>query len=176
MNTTRRSARGGFSLVELMIVSLMVVILTAMISDTWSSVGRSVRDAVQRARVLEESQIVTEALRRDLSGYYPNAKLSKDDENQLLGRAATADGRLLLCFDADGDEVAEWGKPDVVIVYELQGSSLVRINETDKGRSYVVSPRVTKFAPLQLADGLKIQYTVEDGDFANSFTLVSRDP
>ena len=123
----------AFTLVEVMVVTAMTAFLFLMMSGMWHSVGRSMNDSLVEARVSQEAHFVLEVLRRDLGGFLPGEEKEEDDENKLVGRLATASKQLRLCFDSDNpDGLPDWGKPDTVIVYEVQDEQLLRIEQFNR--------------------------------------------
>jgi type II secretory pathway pseudopilin PulG len=169
--------RDAFTLVEVMVVTMMMAFACIMISGLWMTMGRCLTDTMAQVDVAQESHFALEVLRRDLGGFLPGEEKKEEDENKLVGRLATADGRLLLCFDGGKvNGMADWAKPDRVFVYAWKDGQLIRNEQTDKNESFIVSNHVTKFQPRQLGNGVSIELTIGRRDFQRTYRLVSQDP
>jgi type II secretory pathway component PulJ len=174
-DTSRR--RNAFTLVEVMVVTMMMAFTCIMMSGLWMTMGRCLTDTMAQVDVAREAHFALEVLRRDLGGFLPGKEKEDEDENKLVGRLATADGRLLLCFDGGKvNGMADWAKPDRVFVYTLTDGQLIRSEQTDKNESFIVSNHVTAFRPRQLGDGVSLELTVARRDFERTYRLISQDP
>ena len=169
--------RFAFTLVEVMIATAITAFLFLMMSGMWRGLMGSMNDSLTDARIAQEAHFVLEIMRRDLGGFLPGKEKEKKDENKLVGLLATGSKQFMLCFDddkADGDP--EWAKPDTVIVYEVQDEQLLRIEQTDKGKYIVVASHVTNFTPTQLADGVRVDFTITIEDISKTYTLICQGP
>ena len=167
----------AFTLVEVMIATAITAFLFVMMSGMWRGVTGTMNDSLIDAQISQEAHFVLEMMRRDLGGFLPGKEKEKKDENKLVGRLATAANQLMLCFDDDkADGVPEWGKPDTVIVYEVQDEQLLRIEQTNKGKFIVVANNITDFTPTQLANGVQVDFTVTFEGISKTYTLISQDP
>jgi type II secretory pathway component PulJ len=177
MRAANGRRRGGFSLVELMIVATMTSVLLIMISGFWTSFGRSLADGVAQARTAGEATLALETLRRDLSGHLPGTTTGLQPVGRYVGRLVTDGGtRLMLCFDgAPANGSADWASPDTVITYEVQDGRLVRLDQQTMG-TFVVADRVDQFLVVDQGDRLRIDLTVTFRDFTNTYTLIAQDP
>jgi len=172
-----RSHARAFTLVEVMVATAMTAFLFLMMSGMWVTLAGSMRDGLVDARISQEAHFVLEMMRRDVGGFLPGKEKEEDDENKLVGRLATSAGQLMLCFDDDkADGVPAWGKPDTVIAYEVKDEQLLRIEETNKGKFIVVANHVSDFTPTQLADGVKVDFTITIEGISKTYTLISRAP
>ena len=167
----------AFTLVEVMVATAMTAFLFIMMSGMWRGLTASVNDSLADARIAQEAHFVLEMMRRDLGGFLPGKETEEKDENKLVGRLATAAKQLMLCYDDDkADGEPAWGKPDTVIVYEVQDELLLRIEQTDKGKFIVVASHLTDFTPTQLADGVRVDFTITIEGISKTYTLISQDP
>lgn len=169
--------RFAFTLVEVMVATAMTAFLFIMMSGMWRGLAGSINDSLVDARIAQEAHFVLEVLRRDLGGFLPGKETERDDENKLVGRLATASKQLMLCFDGgrvDGEP--DWGKPDTVIVYERHNDQLLRIDQTDKGEYIVAASHITDFTPTQLAQGIRVDFTITYKDVSKTYTLIAQDP
>ena len=160
-----------------MIATAITAFLFLMMSGMWRGLTASINDSLIDARIAQEAHFVLEAMRRDLGGFLPGKEKEERDENKLVGRLATAANQLMLCYDDDkADGVAEWGKPDTVIVYEVQDEQLLRIEQTNKGKFIVVANNITDFTPTQLVNGVQVAFTVTFQGISKTYTLISQEP
>lgn len=60
--------RKGFSLVELTIVSVLLVVLALLLSSAWVGVGRAAADLIGRSQLVQERDLAIASLSRDLGG------------------------------------------------------------------------------------------------------------
>ena len=177
IQTTPNTRWRAFTLVEVMVATAMTAFLFLMISGMWRGLTGSINDSLVDARISQEAHFVLEIMRRDLGGFLPGKEKEKKDENKLVGRLATTANQLMLCFDDDkADGQPAWGKPDTVIVYEVQDEQLLRIEQTDKGNLIVAGSHITGFTPTQLANGVSVEFTVTYEGISKTYTLISQDP
>ena len=169
--------RRAFTLVEVMVATAMTAFLFMMMSGMWQTVGGSMNESLIDARISQEAHFVLEVMRRDFGGFLPGKEEEEEDENKLVGRLATGANQLMLCFDSDEAEgLPDWGKPDTVIVYEVQKEQLRRIEQTKKVESFIVASHISAFTPTQLAAGVQVDFTITYQGVSKSYTLVSQDP
>ncbi len=72
--------------------------------------------------------------------------------------------------------MAEWGAPDTVITYEVEGGSLVRWNQTTDS-TFVVAGHVTDFVLTDLGGGrLRIELTFTCRTITRTYTFIAVDP
>ena len=174
--TGRFRRQCGFTLVEVMVVTTMTAFLSMMVAGIWSGLLRSTTDTMTQSRLVSDAQFALESLRRDLAGSVPEERSGTKLEGMIVGTLATADDRLLLCFDAEPlNEIADWAAPDRVIVYEVQNGQLIRTDQ-QSGTSFVVVDNVSNFGVTQLVSGVRIELTIERGKFNRTYTLISQDP
>jgi hypothetical protein len=94
-----------------------------------------------------------------------------------VGRLQPGNAQLWLCFDGGNppNGVADWGPPDTVIVYAVQGDSLIR-QDQNSNTTFVVARYVTQFSVRDLGDRVLIQLTFAYRSVTRTYTLVARDP
>jgi type II secretory pathway component PulJ len=172
----------AFTLVEVMVATTMTAFLFLMISGMWVGMAGSTNDSLIDASISQEAHFVLEVLRRDLGGFLPGQEKEEQDVNKLVGRLTTGANQLMLCFDGGkkkNDPVngePYWGKPDTVVVYEVQNEHLLRIEQAKKVESIVVASNVTSFSPTQLANGVRVEFTITHEGISKTYTLISQDP
>lgn len=172
----------AFTLVEVMIATTMTAFLFLMMSGMWVGLAGSMNDSLVDASISQEAHFVLEIMRRDLGGFLPGKEKKEADENKLVGRLATGTNELRLCYDGGGkkhgelNDLPDWGKPDTVIVYEVQDEQLLRIEQTNKGKFTVVANNITDFTPTQLANGVRVEFTITIDGNGKTYTLISQDP
>jgi prepilin-type N-terminal cleavage/methylation domain-containing protein len=174
--TTIPERRRGFTLVEIMITSLLMSVLAMFVASAWRGLGRPTFAAVTRARIAQEANLALESLNRDLSGYLPGDETGDKPSGQLVGRLAVGGNQLMLCFDrAPLNDTADWAAPDTVISYQLQGDQLVRNNHRD-GTNFTVAENLHQMQVTEFIDGVKLDLTFRYRDITKTFTIISQDP
>ncbi len=168
--------RLGFTLVEMMVSSLLMSILAMFVASAWQGFGRSMLDGVVRGRISQESALALESLNRDLSGSLAGNFTGEVHHGSYVGRLVVGGSELRLCFDgAPFNGSADWASPDTVIVYEVQNGQLLRSNLLT-GSQFVVADLVSDLQVSNLMDGVRIEITFSLRDSSKTFYIVSRDP
>ena len=175
--TARRPA---FTLLETLMVTGLTALLVLLLSAAWAGFGRPAANAVARCRVAQEASMAVAALSSDLGGYLADSpgRLGAKTLWPLVGRMQPAGNQLWLCFDGGTtpNGSADWASPDTVITYALQGTQLVRTNQST-GATFVVANDVQSLSVQDLSGGLfEIQLTFSYRDVTQTFTLKARDP
>lgn len=166
----------GFTLTEIMLVGGLMSLLVLLISGAWTGFGRSSTDAVVRCRVAQEANLAVESLARDLGGSLAGEVAGKKQLSQIVGRLVVDGSALWLCFDGQpADGVANWGPPDTVIVYEVQGSQLIRSNQ-QTGVALAVADKVSQIQLTEQVDGVRINLTLQYRDLTRTYTIIAKDP
>lgn len=119
--------RGGFTLMEVTVVSGLMVFLTVLLSSAWSGIGKTTVDLVARGQIAQEMDIATAFLGRDFGGSLPTPAGSLQGTRQagkLLAwrRSLTAPTVLEFCYDSGSNPngAADWlnfDSSDTVIQY-----------------------------------------------------------
>jgi len=172
--------RAGFTLLETMLVSGLMAFLVLLASQAWSGFGRPTADVAARCRVAQEARLAVTALAGDLGGGLagPAARTGTKAQLQWVGRMQPSGSQLWLCFDGgpSPNGLADWGPPDTVIVYEVQGDQLVRWDQ-GAGTGFTVANHVQALGFQDLGGGkLQIQLTFAYRNITRTYTLIARDP
>ena len=175
----KRRIRPGFTMTEMIIVSILMSLLSILIGSVWMSLGRAAWETIHRTRLTEEAELVASALATDLAGFLPEASVatSPRDRYRLVGRGQPGGHSLWLCFDGDdpADGLASWASPDVVIAYTLSGDRLVRSNEHTSGTT-VLANHVTGFSVTDLGTAVQIDLDLSSRGFTSTYRFIAQDP
>lgn len=166
---------GGFTVLEVVIVSALMSLLVVLISGAWSGLGRTAADAAVRCRITQEANLAVESLARDLGGSLPDQGTGSKAHGRLVGRLVAGGPQLRLCFDGDDDGQADWAAPDTVILYEIQSNRLVRQN-LQTASQYVVAGNLQQMQLTDQGDGIRIDLTFTYRDITRTYTLMAKDP
>jgi prepilin-type N-terminal cleavage/methylation domain-containing protein len=158
--------RSGFTLLEVMIASLLFSVLAIFLSGIWCAFGPGVADITRSARHAQDIQHALESLRRDLSGNLIDSKTGAIQQGQLVGCFELRQNELHLCFDGGlPDGIAAWAAPDSVIRYRVEGDQLVRF-DSQRGQSTVVASHVEqleiKVDELQIEVKLRFAFPYDE--------------
>jgi type II secretory pathway component PulJ len=161
------------------VCAALMALLAVIMARVWYGVVRPTANLAARARINEEATLAVDALARDLGGYLSDTdgRTGSSSIYRFVGRMQPDNSQLWLCFDGgdspNGD--ADWDDPDIVIIYQLQGSSLVRHNQTT-GTDFIVARYVDSLQLLDLGDRVQIQLTFLYRGISQTYTFVARDP
>lgn len=180
------SRRRGYTLVEMGVVSGLMAFLGLLLASVVAVFGKPSLDVLSRARVLRESRLAVASLRADLGGSLPLAQASRSGtpETGVVVDAMAAGGGQQLWLDFDGavdgntapNGQADWGSPDTVIVYSLQGRGLVRADQT-AGSSVVIAGDIAAFTvATESPDLVKISIQFAFRDATRTETLLWHRP
>jgi prepilin-type N-terminal cleavage/methylation domain-containing protein len=169
-----RDRRKGFTLLELTLVAALMAFMLLLVSGVWHSFSRSMRDTVALGRLSQEASLAVESLSRDLSGGLPEQVSGGKRLGRLVDQSAAAGPELRLCYDGDGDSVADWASPDVVVSYAVASQQLVR--SYDGSPAVVIADGVDHMELTTVADGLRIDLTFRYRTFTKTYTLITMDP
>ena len=177
--TRCRSHRAGFTLLEATVVSALMGMLAAILSSAWAGFGRPTTDVIARARVVREMNLAVDCLARDLGGSLANneARLGAKKQGAFVGWLLPGNGQLWLCFDggAEPNGLADWAPPDTIIVYMLEGTRLVRWDQS-AGAKFTAARELDSMKLSLLGDDLKIQLAFKYRDVTRMYTLIARMP
>jgi type II secretory pathway component PulJ len=172
-------ARTGFTLAEAVVVSGLLACLAVLLARSWYGLVRPTADLAARARLAQEADLAAAALARDLGGSLanPEGRTGPRTLYPLVGRLQPGGSQLWLCFDGGSppNGAADWGPPDTVIVYELQGDRLVRWDQ-NAGTTFTAARHVSGFTVRDLGGRVQIQLTFTYRGLTRTYTLVARDP
>lgn len=158
----KRSRHHGraFTLVELLVTSVIMTALTVMTAQVWRYFSTEMTDLAGRARVAQELRFAMESICEDMGA--------------TVGAIVVEPDRVRLCKDAGAqpDGAPNWAPPDIMVEYYLAGTQLVRDN-TSSGSQIVMADSVSQFAVLDVS-GTVVQMDVEitRGDVARRVTLM----
>jgi hypothetical protein len=165
--------------VEGVVASGLLVLLAVLLANAWQSMARAASDAAARGRVTQEANLALAALANDLGGSLsdPQGRVGSLASAAFVGRLQPGGAQLWLCFDGgtSPNGIADWGSPDTVIIYEVQSSQLVRINQAT-GASVVVAQGVSDFVVQDMGDRVQIQISITYRNLRRTFSLIARDP
>jgi prepilin-type N-terminal cleavage/methylation domain-containing protein len=159
-----RSRRGqsGFTLLELLVVSILMVGVTAIAADMWRYLSVGLTDLSARSRVAGEMRLAVESLRQDLG--------------PAVGAIPLGDGSvLLICRDGGDapDGVADWINPlpDPKIRYYLDSGKLMREDQSTS-TVFTVAEGVTEFSVIRETDTvLRIHLVLARRDLQRDLTF-----
>jgi prepilin-type N-terminal cleavage/methylation domain-containing protein len=179
--TPRRVRRRGFTVVELIVVSMLTTILAVILSSIWRGLCIPALDASARCRIALEANPAAASLARDLGGSLadPAGRPGGANDGRYVGRVLTPPSTLRLCFHGgtSADMTPRWAAPDTVISYQLQGDQLIRTNEaTGVAVTIASSLSALEIAPLPDGSGLDISMAFTVRDLSLSYHLVTVDP
>jgi Prokaryotic N-terminal methylation motif len=167
--------RRAFTLVEAMVVSLLMVLLSMLLSAVWSGIGRPLVDAVARARVTQEATLARASFSRDWGGSLSNS-IGIRAQDSLVGRQIIDGSELRLCFDGGScNGSPDWAAPDTVIIYQIQANALVRLDQ-NTGATFTVAKDVQSMDLTDLGYAVQIDLTIQYRDVTHTYTFVARDP
>ena len=175
-----RRDRRGFTLVEILIVSGLLVLLAVLIADAWAGLGRPLVDVAIQCRLAQEANAAAACFARDLCGSLADTqgRLGTKAACQFVGRMQPGNQQLWLCFDGgtNPNGTANWGPPDTVISYQVAGNTLVRWNQT-AGTTFTVAHDVTNLYVQDLGGGqVQITLTFQYRNLTQSYTWIAVDP
>ena len=164
--------RGGYSLIEAMVASVLSAFLGLLLAMSCASFGRSAVEVDSRARITQEGILAAQSLACDLGGFMADA----------VGRTGTlakysfsswdySEGTVLILYyhRATGIEV---------VTYSLNGNQLVRSN-VSSGVTTPIAHYVSAFsvaANPENSSQAVITITVTYRNFKSTFTLISTGP
>jgi hypothetical protein len=166
-------------LVEAVVAGGLFALLAVLLAKTWYGLMRPAAELAARARLAQEAGLATASLGRDLGGSLANpvGRTGPKTLYPYVGRLLPGNSQLWLCFDGgpSPNGVADWGPPDAVIIYAVQGDQLVRTDQ-NAGTTFTVARLVSGFAVQDLGGRVQIQMTFTYRGLTRTYTLVARDP
>jgi type II secretory pathway pseudopilin PulG len=141
---TIRKLVKGFTIMELLVVSILMVIVMLITSQFWMWFSPSVTEMIAREHILREAKMAAQNLAADFGS--------------AVGAAPFGSDGLVLCKDGgdfpSGD--ANWAPPDVLVYYSLVGNTLQRSDST--GAEFTVADSVSNFT---VGEGPPLRITLE---------------
>ena len=153
--------RGGFTLLELLVVAMVGMIVITFISNTWRWYSHEVNDLQVSAHLSRELKLAADAIAQDFG---PSLA------------ARTPDGSSVqFDYDSNADDAAQWEAPDLVIEYVRQDHKLIRRNLTS-GSELAMAIDITEFT-AEVVDGhLNVHLVAGYRDFQQDVTLQLQEP
>jgi prepilin-type N-terminal cleavage/methylation domain-containing protein len=174
-----RSPRRGFTLVETSVVSSLMVLLAMVLSMAWKGAAKPTGEAIASCRLAQQIRIALDCFARDLGGSLPEpaARAGNKQQGKFVGWLLPSSSQLWLCFDSQSSPngVADWGSPDTVIVYMLQGNSLLRCDQT-ANTTFAVANYVEQVNFASSGQDLQIELVFSYRDITRTCTLLARAP
>jgi hypothetical protein len=135
-----RRRRRGYSLVELVVASLLAVLLGSLLATAFITFGRPAIEVEARTRISREAILAVQSVACDLGGFLADnpGRTGPLGHYRFTEWDLSDPNVLLLVFQ--GSSV----KTLVVIRYEIQGNRLVRTN-SDTGATTTIANHVTGF-------------------------------
>jgi len=152
----------GFTLLELLIVSVLMVFVTALAAEMWRYFSVGLMNLDTRSKAVEEMRLALESISMDVGS--------------AVGATALDDSRVLFCKDSgDFNGQADWAPPDTLVEYYLSDNQLIRYNRSD-GTQITVA-RVSDFDVESVTDEL-MRFTIrfEVGDVSKEIVLMWSKP
>jgi len=151
MRTVSPQHTKGFTLLELLVVSILMIGLALMTAQMWRYFSAQAADLTQRTGAAQELRLVLESL--------------SDDMGSVVWATPTASGGLMIQRKAPG------GQSDVVIEYALQQGRLTRADGTT-GITVPVAENVSGFVADDVTPSiLRVTVSITVGGTARQATL-----
>ncbi len=138
---THKNIKQGFTILELLIVAILMVMVTMIIAQFWRWILPSITDLNARWHILRENRVTMQNLASDFG--------------PTVGILPVSSEQLILCQDG-GDfpnGLADWSEPDRMVDYSLVNSKLVR-SDISSGMEVTVANCVSGFEVEQLSPTL----------------------
>jgi hypothetical protein len=171
---TGRSRRRGFSMMEMIVASMLAALLGILLAGACATFGRPALEVEARARITQESIMAAQSLACDLGGFLADSP----------GRTGTLSQYQFVDWDlSQGDVVllnfqGASSNDLVIISYQLQGSQLVRSNSST-GVTTTIANYVTGFTVAPVPNNAKqalITITIAFRYFTATYTLIGVSP
>lgn len=146
-----RRARGGFSAVEMAVVSALTAMLAAVLGAVWTAFCFPALEVAARCELTLEANLAAASLARDCGGYL----------DTIEGRSGSLDDfRYDGCEFVEGDLRVKFQGTSEVIVYRLDGDRLVRSVGTEGPWTTVAAGLVAFEDATEVGDpGLAVRLT-----------------
>ena len=165
--------RGGFTLLELLVVNGLMVLLAVILATVWAGLGRPVADIANRSYLLQEMALASASLARDLGGSLagPEGRLGTKEQGKFHDWTRPTESQLWLTFDgqpAPHDQLN-------TVEYYVEGGNLVR-RDQNANTAFVVAHHVTDLVVTGDALACQIQLTFSYRDITRTCTWIARIP
>jgi len=148
VTTAKRCRRiAGFTILELMVVSILMTIVVLITAQFWRWFSPNVSFMISRGHILREARVAMENLAADFGS--------------AVGASAVGENGLLICKDS-GDYpngIADWTAPDVMVDYSIVNNSLQR-NDLSTGSVFTIADCISDLTVEQVSPTL-LRITLE---------------
>jgi hypothetical protein len=137
--------------IEMVVVSFLMVLLSTIISSIWSVFCLPALDVAARCQMVQEANLAASSLGRDCGGYFsePSGYPSTLRDYRYNGCAFNPDGSLQINFQPPS---ANQQQTPPVIIYKLNGNQLVK--SYDAGQTWTtIATGLTAFTQADPVDG-----------------------
>jgi prepilin-type N-terminal cleavage/methylation domain-containing protein len=134
----RGKAAKGFTLLELLVVSILMVIVVLITAQFWMWFSPSLNEMIGRWHLLREGRLITQNFAADFGS--------------TVGATPVGEDRIVLCKDSgpNPNGTADWAAPDVLVDYYFSGGKLQR-NDISTGADFAVADNVSAFTVEQIS-------------------------
>jgi prepilin-type N-terminal cleavage/methylation domain-containing protein len=156
--------RSGFTLLELLVASMLMSGTVVVIAQFWRSLSLSMNDLVSRSNAAEEMRFVTENVSRDFGS--------------ALGVTVLDSDRFLICQDSGKtpNSTADWGEPDIIVEYFVSANQLRRFNQSS-GVETTIADGVSSFEVEKTSDSqLRIDIEIRNKDITRRALFLWNEP
>jgi type II secretory pathway pseudopilin PulG len=138
---TIRKLVKGFTIMELLVVSILMIIVVLITSQFWMWFSPSVTEMIAREHILREARMAMQNLAADFGS--------------AVGAAPIGNNRLVLCRDGGDfpDGEPNWAAPDVLVDYFLEGNTLQR-SDLSTGAEFTVADGISNLTVEQVSPTL----------------------
>jgi prepilin-type N-terminal cleavage/methylation domain-containing protein len=143
----RKKIEKGFTILELLVVSILMVIVMMIITQFWRWVLPSITEMSARWQILSENRITMQNLSLDFGS--------------AVGFIPVGTDRLVICQDSGEfpNGLADWADPDILVDYSFVDNTLLR-SDLSTGMEATVANCISGFEVEQLSPTL-IKITLE---------------
>lgn len=164
MARRRTHKAAGFTLAELLLVSVLMMGVSMVTAQTWRYLGVDIVNLRNRVRLSQELRIAVESISRDMGA--------------VVGATPVDGDSVLLCQDGGKtpNGQADWGKPDIVLQYYVSDGKLIRKDQST-GTEIVIASDVSNFTVEYLTGSvLRMIVEVQRRDVARKVTFIWSSP
>jgi type II secretory pathway pseudopilin PulG len=141
----RSRSRAGFTLLELLVVGILGTLVLVFIANAWRWYSRSVQSLQVSTQLTRELKLASEAIAQDFGPAVA---------------ARTVDGSQLQIDSDDSlvDGVAQWGAPDLVIEYAVEGTRLIR-RDLNAATQLTLADHIAELSAETIGGKLQVRLT-----------------
>jgi prepilin-type N-terminal cleavage/methylation domain-containing protein len=163
--------RKGFTLIEVIIVSGLMGFLAMLLAATWAGIGSPTATLIRRAQCIQEIDIATTSLARDLGGNLPG-NLGGKKQARFSGWDAGDGTRLTVSYNGVD-----------TIRYYVQNNQLIR-EVVSTGNKFIAANNVAGFVVAKLSQespelmqiDITFQYQIGVKNLTRKCTLIAKSP